>query len=292
MNTKTRVSLGILAIICLSAARASAVFAAELDNPTAIPLQHPDTVNPQTLIPTLEKAYTTLASADHDYNGHRGAAMKDIATAAQLLGTDITGQGKGGEPQKLSDLQIRSVQMDLLGVGRNLPDGPDKKEIVRHINGAIRQLSVALDEESPHPSPGAVQPGAEPGIVNQPGAVNVTPGLGSANSSAVEDPIGSNSLEISSLERIYEILQGANHDYQGHRAKAMHAIANAVRILGGDVSGGGKGGENQATSDEQLRQSETLLEQVRNSFTSNDPKKVSAALNRAVDDLTAALAVK
>jgi hypothetical protein len=39
----------------------------------------------------LVQAYTTLEQADHDYNGHRKAAMNQIEATAKLLGVRIRG---------------------------------------------------------------------------------------------------------------------------------------------------------------------------------------------------------
>ncbi|HEV8060044.1 MAG TPA: hypothetical protein VGP68_09235 [Gemmataceae bacterium] len=37
--------------------------------------------------------------------------------------------------------------------------------------------------------------------------------------------------EIATLKSAKKILEGANHDYKGHRAKAVHAIGEAIREL-------------------------------------------------------------
>ena len=55
------------------------------------------------------------------------------------------------------------------------------------------------------------------------------------------------------LEQAYALLSNADHDYKGHRIHAMHAIKAAARELGVPLKGGGKGREQQGTSDSQLR---------------------------------------
>jgi len=265
MNTKSRLAVVILALIYLAASPTNAV---AQNAPTPTP------ANPAALVATLQQAYVTLGEADHDYHGHRDAAMKDIAAAALLLGTDITGNGHGGETQALSDLQIRSVQMSLLGVGRSAPAGANHNQIVGHINGAIRQLSLALATESP-----------------QAGGASGGTGGGPAGGGP-ENVVANNTIEIASLERIYQILTMGNHDYKGHRVRAMRAIARACKILGGQIAGDGHTKENQSASDALLHQAQTLLEQVANSFASNDPKNVSKDLNEAVQQLSTALSVK
>jgi hypothetical protein len=253
-----------MALLCLAGTSTGLLRAGPLPAPAQI---HTTINSPATLLVALQTAYSTLRSADHDYHGHRIDAMKDIADAALLLGKDLTGDGKGGEPQKLSDLQIRSVQMSLLSVGRNAPSGAKHDPLVTLINSAIQQLHLALATET--------DPKAEP----KPGA-------------KVEDSVGSNLLENAALARIYEILSVGDHDYKGHRVLAMRAIAKATKILGGHLAGDGKAGEPQTISDAQLRQSETLLGQVQASFAAHDPKSVLADLNDAVKELTTALSIK
>jgi hypothetical protein len=263
MNIVTRLSI----VAALSMACGSALLAGQATPPGQLHF----TVNSATLLPTLQSAYATLAKADHDYHGHRVAAMKDIADAALVLGKDLTGDGKAAEPQALSDLQIRSVEMSLLGVGRGAPPGPKHDSIVSHINSAIEQLNLALATET---DPKADAPPAGGGERKIPNAV------------------GNNSVEIASLTRIYEILRVADHDYKGHRVLAMRAIARAAKILGAQLTGDGRVNEAQAASDAQLHQSQDLLEQVRASFAASDPKAVLADIDDAVKELTTALSIK
>jgi hypothetical protein len=277
MNAGIRLTFGGLVLICLLAAITDFATAAKPPAKPAVPAAAPPKqapAQPQDLIKTLQQAHQTLMQADHDYHGKRDEATKEIADAVTLLGGDATaGDGKA-KPQPLSDLQIRSVQMSLLGVGRSAPDGSAQKDLVGHMNNAIQHLSDGLLLET------------DPNAANKPGI-----GKAPTENAAVIDAVGTNIVEITSLERIYEILKFGNHDYNGHRVSAMKAIAKAVKTLGGAISGDGKVKENQTISDDQLRQAEFLLEQVRNSF-ADDQKKVNADLNSAVKELTAALAVK
>jgi hypothetical protein len=76
-----------------------------------------------------------------------------------------------------------------------------------------------------------------------------TPSSGSANA-------------VGMLDQAYGLLRRADHDYKGHRARAMHQIEDAAKELGTKLSGGGKGDEKQATSDSQLKSAESLLQQA------------------------------
>ena len=87
----------------------------------------------------LVQAYTTLEQADHDYKGHRIAAMKQIEAAGKLLGVTIGGGGKGHEKQAVSDEQLRVAQGLLQQARSGLSGKP-----LKHVNKALQQLSIAL----------------------------------------------------------------------------------------------------------------------------------------------------
>jgi hypothetical protein len=98
---------------------------------------------------TLTQAYSTLASADHDYKGHRVKAMHAIRKAARLMGQKLGGDGTTGtagkakEQQTLSDQELRGVQTMLQKV-RGSVGGHNSQRVVEHINSAIHELSIAL----------------------------------------------------------------------------------------------------------------------------------------------------
>ena len=87
----------------------------------------------------LVQAYTTLEQADHDYKGHRIAAMKQIEAAAKLLGVKVRSDGRGHEKQGVSDAQLRTAQ----GLLQQAQSGLSGKPL-RHVNKALQQLSIAL----------------------------------------------------------------------------------------------------------------------------------------------------
>jgi hypothetical protein len=91
----------------------------------------------------MHRAYHILATGDHDYKGHRVAAMHRIEAAAKLLGLDLSGDLKDKEPQVLSDDKLREVKGLLQNVlGASAVKG--QKRIERHINGAIDEINLAL----------------------------------------------------------------------------------------------------------------------------------------------------
>ena len=95
-------------------------------------------------VATLQQAYATLEVADHDYKGHRVKAMKAIEAACKLLGSNISGQGRGREKQALSDEQLRQVLATIEQVRGSLAAAGVQPAVVKHLDVAINQLSTAL----------------------------------------------------------------------------------------------------------------------------------------------------
>jgi hypothetical protein len=92
---------------------------------------------------------------------------------------------------------------------------------------------------------------------------------------------------LTTLDDAYATLAHADHDYKGHRVKAMNQIQAAVKELGGKISGHGKGREPQATSDAQLKAAQALLEQA-----TGLPAKALAHVKKAIAEINVALAIK
>jgi hypothetical protein len=87
----------------------------------------------------LRQAYVALAHADHDYKGHRVAAMRQIDAAARILGANFRGEGRGHEKQGVSDDQVRAAQ----GLLQQASAGLSGK-VLRHVRAAEKQLNIAL----------------------------------------------------------------------------------------------------------------------------------------------------
>jgi hypothetical protein len=87
----------------------------------------------------LTQAYVALASADHDYKGHRAAAMKHVEDAAKVLGVNVRGDGHNHEKQGVSDEQLRTAN-GLLEQARPALKGKS----LHHVNRALKEISTAL----------------------------------------------------------------------------------------------------------------------------------------------------
>lgn len=98
--------------------------------------------------------------------------------------------------------------------------------------------------------------------------------------------------ELQALRSAYMVLVEADHDYKGHRIRAMHEIEKACDILGTDIRGDGKGHENQGASDQQLRQAGQMLEQALSMAQSQGQNNVVKHINNAIKQLSIALSIK
>jgi hypothetical protein len=92
----------------------------------------------------MHRAYRILAFGDHDYHGHRVAAMKQVKQAAELLGLDLRGDDRDREVQVLSDDQLRTAR-DLLTHVLDSSEVKGQDRIAKHISNAIEQINKALE---------------------------------------------------------------------------------------------------------------------------------------------------
>jgi len=100
------------------------------------------------------------------------------------------------------------------------------------------------------------------------------------------------STEAGLLRDAYRILATGDHDYDGHRVKAMHAVEAAAKLLGMDVSGDLKDRSPQPLSDDKLREAQGLISQVLGSAEVKGQKRVVKHLNRALQHINVALNIR
>ena len=120
------------------------------------------------------------------------------------------------------------------------------------------------------------------------------------------------------LRKAFILLAEGNHDYNGHRVKAMHAVKAAARILDDSVLKHGTAQQKAATlkektavaaaeetakripvlherqpaSDAQLRKAATLLTETRASLARHKQHKVLAHVDTALKEINMALQVR
>jgi hypothetical protein len=90
------------------------------------------------------------------------------------------------------------------------------------------------------------------------------------------------------LEDAYATLGQARHDYKGHRVRAMKQIEAAFNESGWKIRGTGRVHEPQGTSDAQLRDAQSLLQQAGAGLSGRALKHA----NDAIAQINDALAIK
>lgn len=101
-----------------------------------------------------------------------------------------------------------------------------------------------------------------------------------------------NASEYNQLRQAYLTLAMADHDYKGHRVRAMHAVEAACDILGYNIRDEGKGKQPQPTSDAEMKQAQQIIQTVQTQASSNNQTHVANHLARAVNEINLALSIK
>jgi hypothetical protein len=98
--------------------------------------------------------------------------------------------------------------------------------------------------------------------------------------------------EAQSLTGAYLILATGDHDYKGHRVRAMHQIEAAGKLLGMDLVGGAKDRQQQVLSDDKLREARGLLETVLGAAEVRDQPRISKHIAEAINQIDIALSIR
>jgi hypothetical protein len=94
------------------------------------------------------------------------------------------------------------------------------------------------------------------------------------------------------LVHAYHLLKTADHDYAGHRAKALGEVETAGKALGLKLEGDLPTKERQWKSDEQITEARRLLQAARDQLEVRDRDRVATHVDIAVKEIDAALKVK
>ena len=94
------------------------------------------------------------------------------------------------------------------------------------------------------------------------------------------------------LVHAYILIKAADHDYAGHRDKALDAVSTAGKELGLELRGKGSDRERQWKSDEQMAEARRLLREAREKLEARDRDRVAAHVDRAIKEIDAALSIK
>jgi predicted negative regulator of RcsB-dependent stress response len=91
------------------------------------------------------------------------------------------------------------------------------------------------------------------------------------------------------LAHAYYLLKTADHDYKGHKAKAIHEIEQAGHEIGMKFEGHISDHERQLKSDEQISAASGLLRDARDKMEASDRDKAATHLQKAIEEVDAAL---
>lgn len=99
----------------------------------------------------------------------------------------------------------------------------------------------------------------------------------------------SDTKEADMMHRAYHILATGDHDYDGHRVKAMEQIHKAADMLGLDLTGDDKDREKQVLSDDKLREARGLLQNILGASEVKDQKRIARHIHAAIKEIDIAL---
>jgi hypothetical protein len=100
------------------------------------------------------------------------------------------------------------------------------------------------------------------------------------------------SAEADMLRNAYRTLATGDHDYRGHRVKAMRAVEAAGKLLGLNLAGDLRERTPQPLSDEKLREAQGLITRVLESAEVKGQKRVVKHLNTAIQHINTALSIR
>ena len=95
-----------------------------------------------------------------------------------------------------------------------------------------------------------------------------------------------------SLVHAYRLLKRADHDYDGHRVKAMEHIEMAGKAIGLELAGDLEHKEAQWKSDKQLTEARKLLHLAARKLEKADRDRAADHVEQAIKELNIALKIK
>ena len=97
---------------------------------------------------------------------------------------------------------------------------------------------------------------------------------------------------MSALQTAYTDLAIGNHDYKGHRLKALHHVEAALKVLGVTLTGDKHDKQKQSQSDSDLKGAQGQLQTVHNAAVSSGQTQLQKHVDKALDEIGLALAIK
>jgi len=91
------------------------------------------------------------------------------------------------------------------------------------------------------------------------------------------------------LVHAYGLLKNANHNYEGHRARAMEHIQAAGKAINLKLEGDASEREHQWKSDQMLAEARHLLYHARGAFEAHDRDLATAHVDKAIEEIDHAI---
>jgi type IV secretory pathway protease TraF len=101
----------------------------------------------------------------------------------------------------------------------------------------------------------------------------------------------SDTAEAGMLRNAYFILATGDHDYKGHRVRAMHQVEVAGKLLGMDLRGDVKDRQPQPLSDAKMREAQGLLQNVLGAAEVKSQERITRHITDAINQINVALSV-
>jgi hypothetical protein len=91
------------------------------------------------------------------------------------------------------------------------------------------------------------------------------------------------------LVHAYVLIKHANHNYEGHRARALEHLQAAGKALNLNLEGDANERERQWQSDQMLAEARHLLYHARGAFERHDRDIAAAHVDKAIDEIDRAI---
>ena len=98
--------------------------------------------------------------------------------------------------------------------------------------------------------------------------------------------------EQDALVHVHDILTLADHDYEGHRVKAKHAVDDACAAMHIEIRGDHHNFPGQRSSDELMREADRELQDVRRVAAERHQGEVMSHVDEAIHEIHMALHIR
>jgi len=169
---------------------------------------------------TLKRAYILLAVANSNYAGHKGKAMHEVETALQLMEAGSLKQIQSNI-KAYQDLNATAIAIMSSRAGGAAPETQVLSDAqVANAGGMLQQIATVL-----------VAANKQPKVVDS--LQTALKEIGAALQHSAAQTMKGKEADV--LTMAYILLAAANHDYDGHRVKAMRQVEEACHILTANI---------------------------------------------------------